>query len=149
VAWTCFYVAPELIGDAEGESSPSVSMTTASSDVYAFAMVALEVSSDVDPSLHHGHLWMDVTMLTTLHCDLVDESFIDAFFQLLTGIPPWHGYQPLNVILRVVMGQRPARRRYGSLDDRQWELLQACWTHNPGNRHNMTQVVHCLLSWQD
>ena len=125
-------MAPELIGDASGQDEPTadpdpfIAVITKASDVYAFGMVVLEVSSGF-------YALRRITRLT--------------FFQLLTDQAPWYGYQAQNVIFRVALGKRPNRGRYRPLQDTQWEFLQECWAATPADRPTMIKIGPRLMSW--
>jgi len=76
-------------------------------------------------------------------------AFGMVVLELLTGKPPWYGYPPCNVLLRVAQGQRPVRHKYGTLGDTQWDLMQDCWAHKSAERPAMVQIVPRLIAWQD
>ena len=156
LAGSARYMAPELISaesdvnfdddayDAlENQASPKLTKET---DVFAFSMVALEVSEVFRfPILQISRASARLFILTALLRQATFWLLItNNFVQILTGkLPFFYLRQDTTVIAYVQDGKRPERGRClpTTFTDPTWSLLVDCWDADPVNRPNMGTVV--------
>ncbi|KAJ2912857.1 hypothetical protein MD484_g7549, partial [Candolleomyces efflorescens] len=146
------YLAPELldspVDSSEGDEPPEPS-TTKETDVYAFALIGVEVSKN---------FVLVYSFLSPV--EFVSRgSSIDLFFipmaQVLSGAPifPRLVRRDFEVIRFVRAGGRPKMEDYkdgpaslSSEAGRIWPLLEKCWAVNQDERPDMDAVVSSLDS---
>lgn len=116
------YMAPELFrGDQE---------KTKQSDVFAFAMLIIEV-----------HISKSFPALS---------NYLLKRFQAYTGREPFAGLQPLDILKAILSKQRP-RCPFDCSDKsnaKLWKLTEYCWEQDPQDRPCMRDVgtvLHTLL----
>ena len=95
---------------------------TKESDVYSFAMVAIEV-------------W--ARYLTLLGC-------IAHRHKAFTGKAPFYDSTPTSAAVGVLSGNRPGRPAHPSVTDDLWNMIKRCWNREPERRPDISQVVSCL-----
>jgi serine/threonine protein kinase len=121
---TVRWQAPELVMDDENDQKLQL---TFSSDVWAFACTAYEVSRG---------------FLTNVNFDLLTCCST----QLLTGNIPYHNrLRDFSVIQDIMHGVKPGGpdaglKRGPAPHDKIWKLLDWCWSHQPQNRPQMKEV---------
>ncbi|KAF8207472.1 kinase-like domain-containing protein, partial [Mycena galopus ATCC 62051] len=80
-------------------------------------------------------------------------SFYSRLTQIFTGhhpfqAPPFKGLAPFQMNQKVIDGERPARPVAGSplpqISDATWDLIQACWEHQPTRRPSARQILRSL-----
>ncbi|KAF8207478.1 kinase-like domain-containing protein [Mycena galopus ATCC 62051] len=80
-------------------------------------------------------------------------AFGCTLFQIFTGhhpfqAPPFKGLAPFQMNQKVIDGERPARPVAGSplpqISDATWDLIQACWEHQPTRRPSARQILRSL-----
>lgn len=117
---TVRWMAPELLNPNLPENETA--RRTLASDVYAFAMVAIEVFSG-ERTRH----FMKQSSHTTP-----------------TGNVPFLGYRDEVAVYRMLNGIRPLRPgnslEFG-LTDEVWDTICRCWHGNPDERPNMPEIV--------
>lgn len=64
--------------------------------------------------------------------------------QAFSGAVPWHGYDNVAVIYRIVHGLVPPRPPHAGLTDALWELCLECWSFDPSARPSMKTVLGFL-----
>ena len=141
------YMAPELTAsesDVYYDEDPTVTTAT---DVFAFSMVALEVSNL--PCVRGptcslcGFIWVDLATIPS-YCFIVH---IYSFVQILTGkLPFFYISSDSSVIVLMIDGKRPERARYlpTIFTGPMWDLIVNCWDQDPKKRPDMETVVRCL-----
>lgn len=117
-----FYgTAPELVRPRPPKSRAK---TTKGGDIYAFAVLAWEVSClprrSFTRSLNH----------------------IDP--QVFAGQVPFSPMRRLVAIHLLVSGDRPPRPRHPELSDRVWDVIEKCWHGDPSRRIPIEAVVAIL-----
>ena len=118
-AHTPRWSAPEILR----EQNP-----TKESDIYSFAMVAIEVYVN---GLKYVFFLLTVTALT----------------QVLTGEVPFSSEKTNWMVLQAVLrGDRPSRPEHPSCTDGLWELIQRCWDHEPHSRPDILEVLQTFSS---
>ncbi|KAG8928846.1 hypothetical protein FRC01_005277 [Tulasnella sp. 417] len=79
--------------------------------------------------------------LRTLATDI--WAFASLSLEILTGrLPFYNCTNDVKVIQNIALGKTPAREDYPELpmDNRFWEVLEACWKQNPEERPTMEQL---------
>lgn len=69
----------------------------------------------------------------------------DIHVQLYIGKNPWPWTDPVARL--VTRGQRPPRPKFHDacdIDDSLWEVVQACWAHDPLGRPTAKRLVEWL-----
>lgn len=122
--FTFRFAAPELVIDPEpGQTTQSKTRET---DVYAFAMLILQVR------IHDGR-----GMLTHIQ------------MQAFTGKQPWAGKTDAGVLLSVARGEMPshpgASATQNGLLAEDWETCKLCWSFAPKSRPDIGGVLLKLL----
>ncbi|KAJ7318198.1 kinase-like domain-containing protein, partial [Mycena albidolilacea] len=69
-------------------------------------------------------------------------AFACVCYELYHGAPPFSERTEGAVILAVIAGQRPTRSKPIPLPT--WNLIQACWAHEPKDRLRMGEIVEKL-----
>lgn len=64
--------------------------------------------------------------------------------QAFGGAVPWHGYDNVAVIYRIVHGLVPPRPPHAGLTDALWDLCLECWSFDPRARPSMKTVLGSL-----
>lgn len=113
--------APELVRPNTPESR---TQTTKKSDIYAFGLLAWEVSYFYQRSS--------------------DRSLNRADPQLFAGHVPFRGTHQLGAIYSLATGDRPPRPDHPELSDDIWNLIRRCWNDNPSNRPPIETVLATL-----
>jgi hypothetical protein len=107
-------MAPELFTD-------EYSKATSATDVWAFAMTAIEVSR-----ISGRHDW---------------SSNYTAPFQIFTGRLPFSSIKRDEAVMYLVAkGKVPSREDYSELGDDIWCIFQQCWTPNPTQRPSIQNL---------
>ena len=114
------FIAPELLDPPT--FGLSTGRPTCPSDMYSFAMTAIEV-------LQHPFRT----------CESV---LIRLILQLYTGKEPFCELSPLQVPLRVVPGNRPSRPEL--MSDDVWFVTQRCWDQELARRPNAEVVARAM-----
>ena len=117
------WIAPELLDPQT--FGLSTARPTFSSDMYSFAMTAIEVE-------------FSISFCT---CESVLTSFI---LQLYTGQKPFHEsvFHDLHVISPVMKGERPARPEI--MSDGVWLVTQRCWSQELSRRPKAVIVAEAM-----
>jgi len=116
-----FYgAAPELV-DHERFGLTDTGSTTAS-DVYAFGVLAWEVS-------------MGLIMRSRRN------SPRKICRQTFAGEVPFSNKSKVAAVVSMWKGCRPARPNHPELSSRLWRTIQACWEANPDQRMSISEVV--------
>ena len=110
--------APELV---RPNTSASKIQTTKKSDIYAFGLLAWEVSHVYRRSSKH--------------------SLNRADPQLFAGGVPFPDIHYLGAIYLLATGVRPPRPDHPELSDDIWHLIQQCWDNDPSNRPPIETVL--------
>jgi serine/threonine protein kinase len=116
------YLAPELLFVFGDKSvNERARRTTQSSDIYAFALLVLEVQAAY-PSL-----------LSELNRD----------WQILIAEPPKGRPSRVFVEFHVFEALRPQREDYGTelVTEKMWDVLERCWDFNPHARPNIGEIL--------
>jgi serine/threonine protein kinase len=116
------FAAPEYFSDEIGTSS----VQTTAGDVYAFAMVALEV----------GDMSVGISIL---------DSFLR---QITSGLQPYHHLgTELAVLKHILGGGRPIRTHmdHQVVTKRIWSFFTSLWDQRPSSRPAMADVVATLI----
>ena len=78
-----------------------------------------------------------------------------VILEVLSGKPPFPDYNGMIVMRKVVEGERPGRPQGGEgvwFTDDLWEMLEQCWSSQPGRRPTIDTVLRCLkhssTAWQ-
>lgn len=78
-----------------------------------------------------------------------------TIFEVLSGQVPFQDYSYFAVMRKVLEGERPGRPEGGEgvwFTDDLWEMLGLCWSHQPGDRPTIEDVLECLeqgfTTWQ-
>ena len=151
------YMAPELTEvedefnfDPDFEVPKPPPNCTKSTDIFAFSMVALEVSGlpYFYSGMFFGILCERWFRLTSLLCQPVVWWLIFSYFeQILTGKVPFYDSH-LNdlVMVQIQNCERPERAMYPptTFTDPMWNLLIDCWDQDPKRRPDMGTVVQHL-----
>jgi hypothetical protein len=112
--------APELIEPQRFRLINTVATTA--SDVYAFGVLAFEVSTG------HVHLSNSQT----------------KWRQVFAGRVPFHDKGTVAGVYSMSKGRRPSRPDHAQLTDHVWKTIKGCWKSNPTKRHTMAEVVAAL-----
>ena len=99
--------------------------TTKASDMYAFGVLAWEVSPTFNV------LW---SMYST----------IGALSKVFAGQAPFSDEGAVAGIYSMSSGRRPPRPNHPELSDRVWEMIEGCWESEPARRRTITEVVVAL-----
>ena len=111
------WAAPEIYRISEDETMRAL---TVQSDVYSFGCIFLEV---LRPSRLHV-----VPRLTMI-------------MQILSGqVPYYYLVREGQVLLELQAGRKPNRPADGSITDRLWRFINACWADMPNDRPTMQTV---------
>lgn len=124
-------IGPEQETDTYAASALTT-LITQKSDVYAFSMTALEVSSSA--------IW-------NANLSLMSYTIYnyDSMGQVVSGSAPFFRMQQdATVIVKVVQGRRPVVREHPKTPEQLWPLLQKGWQANSHARPDMTSVVNEL-----
>ena len=111
--------APELIDPQRFRLTNA--RATAATDVYAFGVLAFEVSEGL----------------------LVFE-FSSKMDQVFAGRVPFHDKGNAAGVYSMFEGRRPGRPVHPELTDCVWKMIRRCWNGNPARRHTMVEVVAVL-----
>ena len=65
-----------------------------------------------------------------------------VIYETISGNVPFHKHTDLTVFVKVLEGERPSRE--AECADSLWEILERCWTPQPGSRPNIQDVLRCL-----
>ena len=96
---------------------------TKASDMYAFGMLAYEVSFD---------FWV-----TPQRYSIRTQIFSDRL--------PFHDSKDTAVVITVITSdERPPRPTHPELSDKLWELIEKCWRRDPSQRPAIQEVVKFL-----
>jgi serine/threonine protein kinase len=121
-AGTYRYMAPELFDD-------EITKTTKATDVWAFAMTAIEV------------------------CIIASIAFSvfgklkQSNLQIFTGSMPFSNIiNDANVVFSVMSGGRPKRELCLQINEGIWAMLEKCWYAVPERRPEMDTVYHFLVA---
>ena len=119
---TCRWMAPELLKSDDMGGVPQ--KPSKESDIYAFGMVAYEVSvaAASSPMTTRGLIISQIFA----HCS-----------------PYRHLNSDYMVLLEVISGKRPARpldREVFGLEDSVWDVVQECWNSDPQTRPGIKGV---------
>jgi serine/threonine protein kinase len=125
------YTAPELMETHYGS-------LTYETDVFAFSMLALEVSDS------HFEICLSLWILCRSICmtPLWLLTFHDLL-QILTGKLPYFDVNDKVAIMQIVDGIRPERSKYlpTIFTDSMWAILVQCWDQRPDYRPGIWDVV--------
>jgi len=110
------YSAPEL-RPLTDDDIQNVRPTTAS-DIFSLGILFLQLFHGPDPDRQRGRPYNHIRY-----------SPRTEDYALLT---------------RIHQGERPLRARYNFIQDQHWFLMVDCWTHNPDNRPNISDVLRAL-----
>ena len=114
--------APELV-DPQRFQLTDTGPTTAS-DVYAFGVLAWEVSRE-----------------------LVFFFWINSqtrLYQVFAGHAPFSDEGKVAGVYSMLKGRRPARPDHPELSDRAWKMINGCWKDDPAQRTTITEVITLL-----
>jgi len=70
-----------------------------------------------------------------------------VIYEVLSGHIPFYQYGNRAIILKVIKGVRPERPQGAEgvwFTDDVWEVLERCWTPQPGDRPGVEDVLQCL-----
>jgi len=88
----------------------------------------------------------------TKHSDCYALGMV--IYEVLSGHIPFYQYGNRAIILKVIKGVRPERPQGVEgvwFTDDVWEVLERCWTPQPGDRPGVEDVLQCLervsMSW--
>jgi len=95
-------------------------------DIFAFAMVVIEVC-------HDGFIACRT---------LADWRFI--LIQVFTGALPFDGVPSHGAMFAIMQGKRPLRPTYPTFTENLWTLVQRCWDHDPHLRPDVLEVLQVL-----
>jgi hypothetical protein len=163
-------VVPSTDDDSSGESTapttevtaikPKINLTT-ESDIYAFAMVVIEVifSFTKRMRLLRGGVRRDVGVRETLSGILgswkiypfpqvhVRSAYVCLpYVQIMSGKTPFFHLHKWQISAAVAKGSRPRRTRHASpwINDDLWGLLTECWNQEPELRPDICAVAERL-----
>lgn len=119
-----FYGAAPELADHERFGLTDTGVTKAS-DVYAFGVLAWEVSM---------MLWHvpNNSLNRTLHR------------QTFTGQVPFPDKNKVAAVVSMWKGHRPARPDHPEVSNRLWKAIQGCWKVDPGRRMTIAEVAVVL-----
>ena len=123
---TLRWAAPEVI---RGEGG-----STQEADVYAFAMVVIEVGP-----LTSLRLVPDAEQLTICHYILL---------KVFTGKCPFSKLTDPVAVSEIMEGERPDRPQERDLTNPVWDMTVRCWQEDPVLRPRVERVVVTLREWQ-
>ena len=69
-------------------------------------------------------------------------AFGMVIYETISGRLPFHKYTDLNVIVKVLEGERPLRE--AGFADSLWQMLELCWTPQSDVRPSVEDVLQCL-----
>ena len=96
---------------------------TTASDVYAFVILAWEVS---------------------IECTSLSGQTQTKWDQVFAGQVPFPDKSKVAGVCWVVEGRRLGRPDHAELSDRMWKMIKGCWKDNPAQRKMMAEVVTVL-----
>ena len=65
-----------------------------------------------------------------------------VIYETISGRVPFHRHADLDVFMKVVDGERPARG--AKFTENLWKMLQLCWNSRPDSRPTIGDVLLCL-----
>uniref|UniRef100_A0A0W0EWH8 Protein kinase domain-containing protein n=1 Tax=Moniliophthora roreri TaxID=221103 RepID=A0A0W0EWH8_MONRR len=71
-------------------------------------------------------------------------AYACTILQIMTGQPPFPKLTEAAVMFQVMSGKRPSRPADGWCPDHIWELVERCWSQDPGQRPLAAQIVEYL-----
>jgi serine/threonine protein kinase len=134
---TARWVAPEVMDSDIPDSRPKL---TKASDVFAFAMAALEVRADV--------VFTQLLRIPGLFICVKFRTSGWRSSQVLTGKVPLFDYKGNNIAIYLAYkaGKRPTRTAHVLSDELLWAMLEECWNQDPDMRPNMSNVFGRLVA---
>ena len=69
-------------------------------------------------------------------------AFGMVIYETISGHLPFHKYNDLAVLVKVLEGERPLREP--GFADSLWEMLEQCWTPQPDIRPSVQDILQCL-----
>ena len=122
--YTARWAAPEVLGTGD--------RNTQEADVFAFAMVVVEVGRCVSLRLA-----LDVERYMV--CLTLPKVF--------TGESPFTEFTAMVAISKIMDGDRPDRPQEPGLTNSIWDMTRACWSQDPAHRPTMSKAVGILREW--
>ena len=65
-----------------------------------------------------------------------------VIYETIGGRSPFHEHSDLNVVMKVVNGERPRRELF--FPEELWKMLELCWAPQPRDRPSIKEVLQCL-----
>jgi len=111
---------------------------------FGLSAIASDLGSAASATDSHAVRWaapevLDMGRPVGMASDIY--SFAMVVIEIFTGRAPFHDIIPITVAVDVVSGKRPERPMHPALPDHLWDLTERCWSHDPRQRPEISEIV--------